>query len=125
MIEHAQVQPIQGRDQGREQTIASVPLSSPTNGSIGHIVGEMFKQQQGLNMEHVPYRGSGPMHSDLLGGTLQFAVDTLTQNVPYMKDKRLNGLAVTSRARSSAVTPRLRLRRGFGGTSSASVSWRF
>lgn len=68
-------------------------------GSIGHIVGEMFKQQQGLNMEHVPYRGSGPMHSDLLGGTLQFAVDTLTQNVPYMKDKRLNGLAVTSRAR--------------------------
>ena len=41
------------------------------------------------------------MHSDLLGGTLQFAVDTLTQNVPYMKDGKLVGLAVTSRTRAS------------------------
>lgn len=70
-------------------------------GSIGHIVGEMFKQQYKLNMEHVPYKGSSPMHNDLLGGTLQFAVDTLTQNVPYMKDGKLTGIAVTSRARST------------------------
>ena len=70
-------------------------------GSIGHIVGEMFKQQYKLNMEHVPYKGSSPMHNDLLGGTLQFAVDTLTQNVPYMKDGKLVGLAVTSRTRAS------------------------
>ena len=55
-------------------------------GSIGHIVGEMFKQQYGLKMEHVPYKGSTPMHTDLLGGTLQFAVDTYTNNVPFMKD---------------------------------------
>lgn len=68
-------------------------------GSIGHIVGELFKKDYGLNMEHVPYRGSGPMHTDLLGGTLQFAIDTLTQNVPYIKDGKLRGLAVTSRAR--------------------------
>ena len=65
-------------------------------GSIGHIVGELFKKEYGLNMEHVPYRGSGPMHTDLLGGTLQFAIDTLTQNVPYIKDGKLRGLAVTS-----------------------------
>ena len=68
-------------------------------GSIGHVIGEMFKQQYGLNMEHVPYKGSSPMHSDLLGGTLQFAVDTLTQNVPFMKDGKLVGIAVTSRQR--------------------------
>lgn len=68
-------------------------------GSIGHIVGELFKNEYKLNMEHVPYRGSGPMHNDLLGGTLQFAIDTLTQNVPYMKDGKLRGLAVTSRQR--------------------------
>ncbi|MDP3250545.1 MAG: tripartite tricarboxylate transporter substrate binding protein [Hydrogenophaga sp.] len=73
-------------------------------GSIGHIVGEMFKQQYKLNMEHVPYKGSSPMHNDLLGGTLQFAVDTLTQNVPYMKDGKLTGIAVTSRARA-AMSP--------------------
>jgi tripartite-type tricarboxylate transporter receptor subunit TctC len=69
-------------------------------GSIGHIVGEMFKQQYKLNMEHVPYKGSSPMHNDLLGGTLQFAVDTLTQNVPFMKEGKLVGIAVTSRARA-------------------------
>jgi tripartite-type tricarboxylate transporter receptor subunit TctC len=73
-------------------------------GSIGHIVGEMFKQQYKLNMEHVPYKGSSPMHNDLLGGTLQFAVDTLTQNVPYMKDGKLTGIAVTSRKRA-AMSP--------------------
>jgi tripartite-type tricarboxylate transporter receptor subunit TctC len=73
-------------------------------GSIGHIVGEMFKQQYKLNMEHVPYKGSSPMHNDLLGGTLQFAVDTLTQNVPYMKDGKLTGIAVTSRGRA-AMSP--------------------
>ncbi len=69
-------------------------------GSIGHIVGEMFKAQHGLKMEHVPYKGSGPMHTDLLGGTLQFAVDTLTQNVPFMKEGKLVGIAVTSRNRA-------------------------
>lgn len=73
-------------------------------GSIGHIVGEVFKQQYQLKMEHVPYKGSSPMHNDLLGGTLQFAVDTLTQNVPYMKDGKLVGLAVTSRVRA-AMSP--------------------
>ncbi len=73
-------------------------------GSIGHIVGEMFKQQYKLNMEHVPYKGSSPMHTDLLGGTLQFAVDTLTQNVPYMKEGKLTGIAVTSRTRA-AMSP--------------------
>jgi tripartite-type tricarboxylate transporter receptor subunit TctC len=72
-------------------------------GSIGHIVGEMFKKEYKLKMEHVPYKGSSPMHTDLLGGQLQFAIDTLTQNVPYMKDGKLVGLAVTSRGRSAMV----------------------
>jgi tripartite-type tricarboxylate transporter receptor subunit TctC len=75
-------------------------------GSIGHIVGEMFKAEHKLNMEHVPYKGSAPMATDLLGGTLQFAIDTLTQNVPHMKEGRLRGLAVTSRARM-AMAPDL------------------
>ncbi len=68
-------------------------------GSIGHIIGESFKRQQGLVMEHVPYRGSAPMLSDLLGGRLQFAVDTLTQNVQAIKEGKLIGVAVTSRER--------------------------
>ncbi len=73
-------------------------------GSIGHIVGETFKNEHGLKMEHVGYKGSAPMHNDLLGGTIKLAVDTLPQNVPFMKDGKLRALAVTSPARA-AIAP--------------------
>ncbi len=65
-------------------------------GSIGHIVGETFKNQQKIKMEHVGYRGSAPMHTDLIGGQIPMAVDSLPQNVPYMQTGKLRGLAVTS-----------------------------
>ena len=69
-------------------------------GSIGHIVGETLKKDQGLKMEHVGYKGSSPMHNDLLSGTIKLAIDTLPQNVPFMKDGKLRALAVTSPARA-------------------------
>jgi tripartite-type tricarboxylate transporter receptor subunit TctC len=69
-------------------------------GSIGHIVGETLKKDQGLQMEHVGYKGSAPMHNDLLAGTIKLAIDTLPQNVPFMKDGKLRALAVTSAARA-------------------------
>jgi len=69
-------------------------------GSIGHIVGETLKLDQNLRMEHVGYKGSAPMHNDLLAGTIKLAIDTLPQNVPYMKDGRLRALVVTSPARA-------------------------
>jgi tripartite-type tricarboxylate transporter receptor subunit TctC len=68
-------------------------------GSIGHIVGEVMKGEIGAKMEHVPYKGSSPMHTDLLGGQILFAIDTLPQNVPYMNTGKLRGIAVTSRSR--------------------------
>jgi tripartite-type tricarboxylate transporter receptor subunit TctC len=70
-------------------------------GSIGHIVGETLKNDHGLKMEHVGYKGSSPMHNDLLGGTIKLAIDTLPQNVPFMKDGKLRALAVTSPTRAS------------------------
>jgi tripartite-type tricarboxylate transporter receptor subunit TctC len=69
-------------------------------GSIGHIVGETLKKDQGLRMEHVGYKGSSPMHNDLLAGTIKLAIDTLPQNVPFIKDGKLRALAVTSAARA-------------------------
>jgi tripartite-type tricarboxylate transporter receptor subunit TctC len=69
-------------------------------GSIGHLVGETMKNDHGLKMEHVGYKGSGPMHNDLLAGTIPLAIDTLPQNVPFMKDGKLRALAVTSPARA-------------------------
>jgi tripartite-type tricarboxylate transporter receptor subunit TctC len=69
-------------------------------GSIGHIMGEVFKNDHKLAIEHVGYKGSGPMHTDLIGGRLKFAIDTLPQNVPYMQDGRLRAVAVTSPKRA-------------------------
>jgi tripartite-type tricarboxylate transporter receptor subunit TctC len=51
-------------------------------------------------MEHVGYKGSSPMHNDLLGGTIKLAIDTLPQNVPFMRDGKLRGIAVTSPTRA-------------------------
>ena len=69
-------------------------------GSIGHIIGEVYKNEHKLSMEHIGYKGSGPMHTDLIGGRLKFAIDTLPQNVPYMQDNRLRAVAVTSPKRA-------------------------
>jgi tripartite-type tricarboxylate transporter receptor subunit TctC len=69
-------------------------------GSIGHLVGETLKKDLGLKMEHVGYKGSSPMHNDLLAGTIKLAIDTLPQNVPFMKDGKLRPIAVTSAVRA-------------------------
>ena len=73
-------------------------------GSIGHIVGETMKNDHGLKMEHVGYKGSSPMHNDLLAGTIKLAIDTLPQNVPFIKDGRLRAIAVTSPARAAMAS---------------------
>jgi tripartite-type tricarboxylate transporter receptor subunit TctC len=73
-------------------------------GSIGHILGEMFKKEAGVKIEHVGYKGSAPMITDLIGGSLSFSFDTLPQNVPHIKSGKLRPIAVTSRARA-AIAP--------------------
>lgn len=79
---------------------APVAYGSGGIGSIGHIVGETFKNGEGLKMEHVGYKGSSPMHNDLVGGTIKLAIDTLPQNVPLMRDGKLKAIAVTSPTRA-------------------------
>jgi tripartite-type tricarboxylate transporter receptor subunit TctC len=69
-------------------------------GSIGHLLGETMKKDLGLRMEHVGYKGSSPMHNDLLSGTIKLAIDTLPQNVPFMRDGKLRAIAVTSPTRA-------------------------
>jgi len=76
-----------------------VPFGSGGAASIGHIVGELLGQQAGLKMLHVPYRGAGPMRTDLLGGQLKVAVDALPQNLQYRKTGQLRLLAITSAKR--------------------------
>jgi tripartite-type tricarboxylate transporter receptor subunit TctC len=73
-----------------------VSFGSGGQASVGHIVGELLAQQAGLKMQHVPYKGAGPMRSDLLGGQIKVAVDALPQNIPFLGSGRLRLLAVTA-----------------------------
>ena len=79
-------------------------FGSAGNGTSQHISGEMFKTMAGVKMQHIPYRGSGQMIPELLGGTLLIAVDNIATAVPHMKAGKLRALAVTS-AKRSGVAP--------------------
>jgi tripartite-type tricarboxylate transporter receptor subunit TctC len=72
-------------------------------GSIGHILGETFRNEARVDITHVGYRGSAPMITDLLAGTLSFSFDTLPQNVPHIRAEKLRPLAVTTRVRSQLL----------------------
>jgi tripartite-type tricarboxylate transporter receptor subunit TctC len=76
-----------------------VPYGSGGGGSIGHIVGEMFKTELGLQMDHIAYKGSAPMFQDMLGGHLLVGVNTLPEVWELAKQGRLRVLAVTSPGR--------------------------
>ncbi len=76
-----------------------VPFGSGGGGSIGHIVGEMFKAQLGLKMEHIPYKGSAPMFQDMLGGQLSLGVNTLPEVWEFAKQGKLRVIALTSTKR--------------------------
>lgn len=75
-------------------------FGSAGNGTSQHMSGEMFKTMTGTSMQHVPYRGSGPMIPDLLAGTISMSFENLTTAYPPVKQGRLKALAVTTKKRS-------------------------
>jgi tripartite-type tricarboxylate transporter receptor subunit TctC len=78
-------------------------FGSAGNGTSQHISGELFKSMAGVSMQHIPYKGSGPMVTDLLGGNLVVAVDNIATAIPHMKAGKLKALAVTTARRSQAA----------------------
>ncbi len=72
---------------------------TPGNGTSGHMSGEYLKVRAGIDITHVPYRGTGGVIPDLLSGTLQVAVDNLPAYIPHIRDGRMRLMAVTSRQR--------------------------
>jgi len=70
-------------------------------GSLPHLEGELLKARAHIDMVHVPYRGGGPALVGLLGGEVQVFFSAVTQMLPYIRDGRLRGLAVTTATRSS------------------------
>jgi tripartite-type tricarboxylate transporter receptor subunit TctC len=69
-------------------------------GSLPHLEGELLKARAQIEMSHIPYRGGGPALTGLLGGQVHMFFSALTQMLPYIRDGRLRGLAVTSETRS-------------------------
>ena len=76
---------------------APVQYGSGGLASVGQIVGELYARQTGARLEHIPYKGSGAMRNDLLGGQIRMAVDALPQNLPFLRSGQLRLLAVTTR----------------------------
>ena len=68
-----------------------------------HLSGELFKLRQGLDMPHVPYRGSGPALNDLMGGQVPMMFDNMTTALPLIQGGKLKALAVTSSKRSPSL----------------------
>src|SRR5262249_16864148 len=80
-----------------------ISLASFGTGSISQVAGELFKITAGINMVHVPYRGSAPLVTDLLGGQVQAAFDNLPASIEHIRAGKLRALAVTTAARSQAL----------------------
>ena len=76
---------------------------SSGNGASTHLAGEMLNVATGIQTIHVPYKGSGPALTDLMGGQIDFMVDTMISAMPFVTSKKINALAVTGKTRSPAL----------------------
>ena len=80
-----------------------VNFGSAGNGGISHLVPEMFKNATGLDLVHIPYKGSAPAFTDLVGGQVQFMAESIPQAAAYHKQGKVRALAVTSKERNPAL----------------------
>lgn len=81
----------------------SLNYASAGNGNTSHLIGELFKATAGIEMQHVPYKGSGPAVVALMGGEVQLMFDSLSSSLAQINAGKLRPLAVASRARSPAL----------------------
>ena len=80
-----------------------INMGSSGVGTTQHLSGELFKSMTGVNLVHVPYRGSAQSIIDLLSGQVQVSFDPLPASIQYIKSGKLRALAVTTAARSEAL----------------------
>ena len=76
---------------------------SAGNGTAHHLIGAQFEGMAGVQLLHVPYKGSGPLVTDLLGGQITMSFDTITPVLPHIRAGKLRALAVTTNKRSPAL----------------------
>jgi tripartite-type tricarboxylate transporter receptor subunit TctC len=80
-----------------------VNMASSGNGTSIHVSGELFKMMAKVDMLHVPYRGSAPALTDLMGGQVQVLFDNMPSSIEYIRAGKLRALAVTTADRSDAL----------------------
>ena len=80
-----------------------INMASAGNRYPPHVSGELFKMMTGVNMVHVPYRGSAPALIDLIGGQVQVMFDVLPASIEHIRAGKLRALAVTTATRSEAL----------------------
>ena len=81
----------------------SIPYASTGNGSSNHLSMELFKVMSGTNLNHIPYKGSAPAVTDLIGGQVEALFDNVPNVIQHIKAGRLRALAITSPKRSAAL----------------------
>jgi len=81
----------------------SMAYGSNGVGTLQHLIGTQFAAQNGIELLHVPYKGSGPLTIDLIGGQVAMSFDTVTPVLPHIQSGKLRALAVTTGKRSSAL----------------------
>jgi tripartite-type tricarboxylate transporter receptor subunit TctC len=80
-----------------------ITFATSGNGTVAHLATEMFKRTAGIDMLHVPYKGSASAFPDLIGGRVQVFVSSLETGIPQIKSKTVRALAVASMARATSV----------------------
>jgi len=80
-----------------------INMASAGVGSPSHVTGELFKMMTGVNMVHVPYRGSPPAFTDLIAGQVQVTFQTMAASIAHVRSGTLRALAVTTTARSEVL----------------------
>ena len=81
----------------------SINFASAGNGQSQHLTGELFKRAAGIELVHVPYRGTGPATIDLIGGQVQLMFGNIPAALPFIKSGQLRAIAVTSNKRSVSL----------------------
>jgi tripartite-type tricarboxylate transporter receptor subunit TctC len=80
-----------------------IAYSSSGAGGAPHLAMELFKRQAGVDLAHVPYKGSSPSITDLIGGRVMLTMDSLVQSLPHIKAGRLKALAVLGPKRAALL----------------------
>jgi tripartite-type tricarboxylate transporter receptor subunit TctC len=80
-----------------------ISFASAGIGSGPHVAGELFKMTAGVNMIHVPYRGTNPALTGLIGGQVQMYIDGIPTSIEHIRAGRLRALAVTTATRSDVL----------------------